>query len=115
MPTAEPAVEEVSATGKTLMTTDLTMGEEDTPDEPTEDGDEVAGESDDDTSAGGDATGPSVDTDTDPEGGLIELAGFGSPVSLVAVGVLAVILSLSYAFRLKLVAGGLVSNMGGSE
>lgn len=89
--------------------------EEDTPDEPTGDGDEVAGESDDDTAAGDDATGPSVDTDTDPEGGLIELAGFGSPVSLVAVGVLAVVLSLSYAFRLKLVAGGLVSNMGGSE
>ena len=91
-------------------------GEEDTPDEPTGDGDEVAQESDDDdTGAGDDATDPSVDTDTDPGGSLIELAGFGTPVSLVVMSVLAVILSLSYAFRLGIVAGGLTNNTEGPE
>lgn len=91
-------------------------GDGDTPDESTGDGDGVAGEpDDDDATAGGDATDPSVDTDTDPRGGLIELAGFGTPVSLVAMGVLAVILSLSYAFRLEIVAGGLTNNTGGPE
>jgi len=89
----------------------------DTSDEATEDGDGVVGEpdDDDDTAAGDDATDPSVDTDTDPGGDLIELAGFGTPFSLVAMSVLAVILSLSYAFRLGIVAGGLTSNTGGPE
>ena len=91
-------------------------GDGDTSDEATGDGDGVAGEPDeDDAAAGDDAIDPSVDTDTDPGGGLIELAGFGTPVSLVAMGVLAIILSLSYAFRLGIVAGGLTNNMGGPE
>ncbi|MYL17493.1 hypothetical protein GLW36_12675 [Halorubrum terrestre] len=88
----------------------------DTPDESTGDGDGVAGEpNDDDTAAGDDATDPSVDTDTDPGGDLIELAGFGTPFSLIVMSVLAVILSLSYAFRLEIVAGGLTNNTGGPE
>jgi len=91
-------------------------GDEDASDEATQEGEGVQGEPDDDA-AGDDATDPSVsgDVDTDPAGNLIELAGFGSPVSLIAVGALAAILSLSYAVRLGLIAGGLAGNTGGSE
>ena len=80
------------------------------------DGDGAEGESDDenDATTGADTTNPSADSDvnTDDGAGLIELAGFGTPVSLIVVSALVVILSLSYAVRLELIAGGLT---GGSE
>ena len=78
------------------------------------DGAEREPDNENDVTAGDDSTDPSADSDvdTDDGGGLIELAGFGSPISLIAVGALAVILSLSYAFRLELIAGSLT---GGSE
>jgi len=102
--------------GEDVDDDDADNGDGDTPDEATGGGDGVVGEpDDDDTAAGDDATDPSVDTDTDPGGDLIELAGFGTPFSLVVMSVLAIILSLSYAFRLGIVAGGLTSNTGGPE
>lgn len=91
----------------------------DTPEETTEDGDEAGGVSDDGNGAAvdDDSTDPSVDSDSDadPGIGLIELAGFGNPLSLIAVAVLAALLSLSYAYRLQLIAGSLESNTGGSK
>ena len=71
-------------------------------------------DNDDGGDTGGD-DGGDPSSDTDSEVGLIELAGFGSPLSLIPVGVLAVLLSLSYAFRVELIASSLTSNTGGSE
>ena len=53
---------------------------------------------------GGDG-GDSDGADDDTAAGLIELAGFGSPASLGAIGVVAATLSLTYAYRRRLATG----------
>ncbi|AZQ16084.1 hypothetical protein [Halorubrum sp. PV6] len=88
-----------------------------------EDGDTPGGESgngedgedgtrDDDGAVAGDDG--DLGAGADP-GDLIELAGFGTPISLGAVGGIATILTFSYVYRIRVAAGGVASNMGGSE
>jgi len=90
-----------------------TDGDGDAPDGPTE-GDEGSeggtDNADDDTNAGGDATDPSVDPNADSESSLIELAGFGNPFSLTALGVIAAMLSLSYVYRVRIATSGFKRN-----
>lgn len=64
------------------------------------DGESSASTGEDDSNADG------AGGDTQSGLGLIELAGFGSPLSLVAAGSSAVILSLSYIYRRRLAANG---------
>ncbi|MDB2253373.1 hypothetical protein PM033_16695 [Halorubrum ezzemoulense] len=90
-----------------------TNGDGDTPDGPTEDdegGEEGADDPDDDTDTVSDATDPSVDPDADPESSLIELAGFGNPFSLISIGVIAMMLSLSYVYRVRIATNGFKPN-----
>lgn len=90
-----------------------TDGDEDTPDGSTEDdegGEEGADDTADDTDADGDATDRSVDPDADSGSSLIELAGFGNPFSLIAIGVIAAMLSLSYVYRVRIATSGFKRN-----
>ena len=88
--------------------------DDDTPGETTAggDGSEGAQDGEEDGAADGDGTGPSADG---IGGDLIELAGFGTPPSLVGAGILAALLSLSYAYRIQAITGGLVSTIWGRK
>jgi hypothetical protein len=85
---------------------------------PTESGQDAEGGTDDagdGVETGDDALDPTADTDADPRIDLIELAGFGSPLSLIVVSILGAILSLSYIYRLRSDIGDLTGNAEGSE
>ena len=65
----------------------------------------------------GDDDGASAGDDGDPDAGagpgeLIELAGFGVPISLGVVGAVVTLLTLSYAYRLR-VAASIAGNLDG--
>jgi len=79
----------------------------------TEDASESDSEQTDSGDGGSSASTGEDDSNADGAGGdtqsglgVIELAGFGSPLSLVAAGSSAVILSLSYIYRRRLAANG---------
>ena len=69
-------------------------------------GSEQTGSDDGESGASTGGAGSATGGDTQSGLGVIELAGFGSPLSLVAAGSSAVILSLSYIYRRRLAANG---------
>ena len=88
--------------------------DEDIADDETDEGGAVDDVNGDEQEADDDTTESVTDTDSDAEIGLIELAGFGTPSSLVLLGGLSALLSLSYVYRLRIAAGVAASNAGGS-